>query len=194
MELIPAFEIGIWNAWLFMLYVILYNIIPYFISLIGPGYREVVKKAAGSDIYTNKTEQKMGQIMFFIFLIPIIYSFFLPIKLFTIWFYIGLFLYLIGVVIGTIAMYSFLVTAADKLVIKGIYQISRNPMYLSMFLIFIGTGIACASWFFLLFTTIFVISTYIIVIKEERFCLTEYGNIYRDYMNKTPRWIGFRRK
>ncbi len=194
MELIPAFEIGIWNAWLFMLYVILYNIIPYFISLIGPDYSEVVKKAAGSDIYINKTEQKIGQIMFFIFLIPIIYSFFLPIKLFTVWFYFGLFLYLIGVVIGTIAMYNFLRTAADKLVIKGIYRISRNPMYLSMFLIFVGTGIACASWLFLLFTTIFVISTYIIVIKEERFCLTEYGNIYRDYMNKTPRWIGFRRK
>ena len=193
MELMPVFEIGIWNAWLFMLYVILYNIVPYFISLIGPTYSKVVKKAAGSDIYINKTEQKIGQIMFFIFLIPIIYSFFLPIKLFTVWFYIGLFLYLIGVVIGTIAMYNFLVTAADKLVNVGIYRFSRNPMYLSMFLIFIGTGIACASWLFLILTTVFVISTYIIVIKEERFCLKEYGNTYREYMNKTSRWIGFHR-
>jgi len=26
---------------------------------------------------------------------------------------------------------------------------------------------------------------------EERFCLEKYGDAYREYMNRTPRWIGF---
>ena len=25
---------------------------------------------------------------------------------------------------------------------------------------------------------------------EERCCLERYGNVYREYMNRTPRWIG----
>jgi len=25
---------------------------------------------------------------------------------------------------------------------------------------------------------------------EERFCLKQYGDTYREYMNKTPRWLG----
>jgi protein-S-isoprenylcysteine O-methyltransferase Ste14 len=28
------------------------------------------------------------------------------------------------------------------------------------------------------------------VVSEERFCLKEYGDAYREYMNRTPRWIG----
>jgi protein-S-isoprenylcysteine O-methyltransferase Ste14 len=27
-------------------------------------------------------------------------------------------------------------------------------------------------------------------IPEERFCLRQYGEAYREYMNRTPRWIG----
>jgi protein-S-isoprenylcysteine O-methyltransferase Ste14 len=27
-------------------------------------------------------------------------------------------------------------------------------------------------------------------VNEERLCLEKYGDAYRDYMNRTPRWIG----
>lgn len=190
MSLIPTFEIGFWNAWLFMLYVIFYNVMPYILSSIRPIYKEVLKKATGPNIPTNTTGEKLAKIMFLVFVIPIVYSFFLPIKLFSVWFYVGLFIYLLGVVIGTIAMYDFYTTAVDKLVTKGVYRVSRNPMYLGMFLIFIGLGIACVSWLFLLLTMVFVILSNILVITEERFCLKTYGKSYRKYLNRTPRWIG----
>jgi protein-S-isoprenylcysteine O-methyltransferase Ste14 len=54
----------------------------------------------------------------------------------------------------------------------------------------IGTGIACASWFFLLLAMILIIGSNRGVIVEERFCLEKYGNTYREYMERTPRWIG----
>ena len=190
MSLIPAFELGIWNAWIFMLFVIFYNVTPYILSSTRPIYKEILKKTAGPDIPLNKTEEKLAKIMFLVFVIPIVYSFFLPFKLFSVWFYVGLFIYLLGVVIGTIAMYDFFTTAVDKLVTKGVYRISRNPMYLGMFLIYIGIGIACVSWLFLLLTMLFVISSHILVITEERFCLNTYGKSYRKYVNRTPRWIG----
>lgn len=190
MSLIPAFELGFLNAWIFMIYVILYNVLPYFLSLIRPIYKEVLKKTTGPNISLNKTEEKLAKIMFLVFVIPIVYSFFLPIKLSTVWFYVGLFIYLLGVVIGTVAMYDFYTTAVDKLVIKGVYRISRNPMYLGMFLIYIGAGIACISWFFLLLTIVFVVLSHILVITEESYCLKTYGKSYRKYLNRTPRWIG----
>lgn len=191
MQFIPAFELGVWNAWIFMVYVILINVLPYLIFKMRPSSKEIVKKVTNPDIPLTKTEKKLGIIMSVVFIIPIIYSIFLPIELYTIWFYIGLFLYLLGVVIETISMYDFFTTPVDTLVIKGIYRISRNPMYLGMFLIFLGIGIACISWLFLLLTILFIILTYFLVRTEERFCLKTYGKSYREYLNKIPRWIGF---
>jgi len=59
-----------------------------------------------------------------------------------------------------------------------------------MLIIYIGTGIASASWVFILLgiANIFWIRTE--AISEERYCLARYNKEYREYMNKTPRWIG----
>ena len=73
---------------------------------------------------------------------------------------------------------------------KGVYTISRNPMYFSMFLIFVGISLACASWLFLLLTIIWIIIADIGIVGEERICLETYGDSYREYMDRTPRWIG----
>ena len=190
MSLIPAFEIGLWNAWIFMLFVIFYNVMPYLLSKIRPIYKEILKKASSPVIPLNKTEKMLGNIMSIVFIIPVIYSLFLPFYLLTIWFYLGLLIYLVGVFIGMLAWYDFYTSALDKLVTKGIYRISRNPMYLSIILIYFGTGIACISWLFLLLTMIFIIFSHVLVNTEERFCLMKYGKDYLKYLNTTPRWIG----
>jgi len=189
MSLIPDFELGLWNAWIFMLYVISYNVLPYVLSsrLID---KDILKKATGADMPLNKTEKKISNIISFLFFALIVYSIFMPLKLGTVWFYVGFLIYLLGVIIETIAMLNFVTTPVDKPVIKGVYRISRNPMYLGMFLIFIGIGIACASWVFLLLTMVLIILIHISVVSEERWCLEKYGNAYREYMNSIPRWIG----
>ena len=145
MSVIPAFELGFWNAWLLMLYVIFYNVLPYVFSFMRPLYKEILKKGSGPDIPLSKKEKSLGNILSIVFFIPIVYSFFLPLTLFSIWFYVGFIVYLFGVCIGSMAMYDFYTTEVDKLVTKGVYRVSRNPMYLGIFLIYIGTGIAAGS-------------------------------------------------
>jgi len=54
----------------------------------------------------------------------------------------------------------------------------------------IGVGIATASWLFLLLTVVLIILFNNSVAPEERGCLEKYGDIYREYMNRTSRWIG----
>ena len=190
MLLIPAFEIGLWNAWILMLYVISYNVLPCILSSRRIIDEDIFKKASHPDIELTNSQKKLSVIINFIFFIPIIYSIFLPLKLGTVWFYVGLLIYLLGVVIGTAAAFDFFTTPVDKPVTKGAYRISRNPMYLSMFLIFIGTGIACVSWLFLLLTMVFLILSHILVNSEESFCIQKYGSAYKEYMNITKRWIG----
>jgi len=188
MLLMPEFELGLWNAWIFMLYVVFSNFLPYVLSgrLID---KEVLKKL-GADRSLSDNEKTLLNIYSLLFFATVAYSVFLPLELGTVWFYAGLITYLVGVIIETIAMMNFFTTAVDKPVNKGIYRFSRNPMYFGMFLIFLGTSIACVSLIFLMLTTIFMILSHIVVVYEERFCTKKYGNAYREYLNRIPRWIG----
>jgi len=46
------------------------------------------------------------------------------------------------------------------------------------------------TWIFLLCAVVWIISWNIGVINEERFLIEKYGDAYREYMNRTARWIG----
>jgi len=184
MSLIPEFELGLWNAWIF----VLLNMIggPVVGVLIN---KEGMEKAYVSPPYSS-TEKIVERVLDLVYLASLVYSVFLPLKLGTVWFYVGLLICVLSLIIGYLGIVSFVTTPIDESITKGIYRISRNPMVFSQFLMIIGLGIACASWLFLLFTMPFVILWNILVSAEERFCLEKYGDVYQEYMNRTPKWIG----
>ena len=63
-------------------------------------------------------------------------------------------------------------------------------MYVTQTFAFIGIGIASASWLFLLLSIVLIITHFYNAIPEERGCLEVYANTYREYMDRTSRWIG----
>ena len=138
----------------------------------------------------SEREKKLDYLSTVTLLALLGYSVFLPLELGTAWLYAGLFVYMTSMIFGFIAMINFALVPLDKPATKGVYTISRNPMYFSMILIFIGISLACASWLFLLLTIIWLILADRGVVAEERLCLETYGDSYREYMNRTPRWIG----
>ena len=182
MSLIPAFEIGLWNAWIFMLY----HFLPMpLLMLIHKGLTKKLQEPH------SETEKKLYPVMWIIWLLAFIYSIFLPLQLGTIWFYIGLPLSIIGLITYAIAIVTSATTPIDnEPLTKGLYRYSRHPMYITQLVMFIGVGIASASWIFLLFSIVYTILSFVIAIPEEQFCLDNYGDTYREYMNRTPRWIG----
>jgi protein-S-isoprenylcysteine O-methyltransferase Ste14 len=124
--------------------------------------------------------------------LPIIYSIFLPLKLGTTWFYVGLPIALVGLVMYTIVWINLVsIQPGDGPATGGLYRFSRHPMYLTGFLMAIGISIACASWLFLVLS---IASLFFANVRyasfEERFLLEKYGDAYREYMDRTPRWIG----
>jgi protein-S-isoprenylcysteine O-methyltransferase Ste14 len=85
---------------------------------------------------------------------------------------------------------SWVSTPAGKIVTRGIYRFSRHPIYVTEVLLLFGVSVASASWFFLLFPVIVGVGVAYFIKMEEAQCLGHYGNAYREYMDRTPRWIG----
>jgi len=183
-----AFELGLWNAWIFMIYVALSNFLPSVLA--GNVIDKEVLKKLGADRPLSDNEKKLLNVYSLLFFVMVAYSIFLPLRLDTVWFYAGFLIYLLGVIVETMAMLNFFTTAVNEPVNKGIYRFSRNPMYVGMFLIFLGTSIACVSLFFLLLTATFTIMSHVVVVYEERFCIQKYGDLYQEYLNRIPRWLG----
>ena len=179
MSLMPAFEIGVWNAWVLAIALLLPAYIPILVL------KDYSKKMGQGEHY-GKIETSMTMLV----LLLMICSVFLPLKLGTAWFYTGLFIYLLGLIISIITIVNAAPTPLGKPFTKGVYRYSRNPGYLSQIIVFVGIGIASASWFYLLLSAILIVLTYLLVAVEERITLDKLGEAYREYMNKTPRWIG----
>jgi protein-S-isoprenylcysteine O-methyltransferase Ste14 len=183
MSLAPVFKIGLWNAWIFMLC----SLIPvFFMPLVARGQKE----GASFTTEFSKRQKSAQFILHLSYLLLLIYSIFLPLKLGTAWFYVGLPVFLLGLIPYAVASVNFINTPIDKPVTIGMYRYSRHPMNLTPFLIFVGAGIASASWLFLLIAVVYIVMLPLFVEAEERFCLKKYGDVYRDYVGRTPRWLG----
>jgi len=193
MSLIPEFELGLWNAWILSLLMFLFimGLSPLVIRLFfGSSKSQESSKRHSAKPKLSEREKKLDYLSTMTLLALLGYSVFLPLERDTGWFYAGFFVYVMSMIFGFIATINFALAPLDKPATKGVYAISRNPMYFSMFLMFVGIGLACASWLFLLLTMIWLILADRGVFAEERLCLETYGDSYREYMNRTPRWIG----
>ena len=164
-----AVKIGFWNAWIFMSVFIL---------------QMIIIKFADKHIWERSHVPNDAR------LLALGYSIFLPLLLGTIWFYIGFSVFIFGVLLLSFSTSNFMSTPEDILIQKGVYKFSRHPMYLGTFLICIGTGIATASFIFILLSVIFAVCIHYEALLEERYCLNKYKDLYKEYMNSVPRWLG----
>jgi len=73
--------------------------------------------------------------------------------------------------------------------VSGLYRISRNPMYVGFFLYFLACCILTGSWLLFIVLVIFQVSVHFLIISEERWCKTQFGQPYIDYFGKVRRYI-----
>ena len=188
MSLIPAFEIGISNAWIFTAAFFTLLFLP--LQLVPAISKNTTTRSLSTTVPLNGIEKIIDILVVVIMVLLVIYSISLLLQLGTALFYVGLCVCALAFVPGAIATVNWLTTPLSEPVTKGIYRYSRHPIYLVQALMFIGIGIISASWVFLLLSIVYTISTFIIAIPEERFWLGKYDASYREYMEKTSRWIG----
>lgn len=189
MSWLPIFKFGLWNAWIFM--VLLLVPTTTFPMLIAKEKMEKRMEGDPSWSELTKTEKTVFVITHMIIMpLTFIYSIFLPLKLGTVWFFAGLPICLIALVFVVLFTISFVTAPVEEPITTGIFAISRNPGYFSFFLMCVGIGITCASWFFLLFAVVWIVAWHFGVPEEEHNLIKNYGDAYREYMDRTPRWIG----
>ena len=76
------------------------------------------------------------------------------------------------------------------LVTTGIHGWSRNPIYVGMFLLYAGIGLAARSlWGLILALPLVIILRYGVVAREETYLERRFGDTYRDYKARVRRWL-----
>lgn len=118
-----------------------------------------------------------------------IYLCFLKITTDSYWFYVGLVIYGLGVLLCLISVSNFATPSEKGINLKGLYRIFRNPMYVAYFVYFFGCVLLTQSLILLIILLVFQISAHWIILSEERWCIKKFGEEYINYMNKVRRYI-----
>ena len=76
------------------------------------------------------------------------------------------------------------------LVTTGIHGWTRNPIYLGLFLVYGGIGIAMRSpWILILTLPLAITIRYGVVAREEAYLERRFGDAYREYKSRVRRWV-----
>jgi protein-S-isoprenylcysteine O-methyltransferase Ste14 len=111
---------------------------------------------------------------------------------------IGGSLILIGLALATAGIRNFSragtpvpsIKPARALVTTGIHGWTRNPIYLGMFLVYGGIGIAAQSpWILILTLPLAITIRYGVVAREEAYLERRFGDAYGDYKARVRRWL-----
>ncbi len=176
-------NIGLWNAWLPFLFYIVFTMVSALL-LSKEGF-----KRGGDRSWLNKKETLIMTINGLSFYGTLILEIWIPLQPGTNLFYIGLGIYIIGIVLSIWVGVSFLKAPPGKLIIKGAYRFSRNPIYIVNILIAGSIVLMSASWILVLILVIYLIFNHLAILAEERFCSETYGEDFEIYKKKVRRYL-----
>ena len=167
-------------------------IIPFILIRFGLLARfssEAVKRAAhfaplsGNEVFAYWVYQISNAAIF-------VYLCFLRVKPEVSWqFFSGAAVDLLGLALCAATIKDFASPSEGGINQNGLYRFSRNPMYLSYFLYFIGCVILTRSVILCGIVDVFQIASHWIILSEERWCMDTFGDAYRQYMKTVRRYI-----
>ena len=156
MLIIPELSLGIQNCWWFTL---IYGILSLSIMATIPEERR--KRILTFPRFNSKFEKITSEITLFLFGRGLIlFTIFIPLKLWTIHFYIGTVIYLIGMILSVYALYTFSKAELSKPVITGMFKITRHPIQVMAIIMWIGIGIASGSLILIICAVLYTIIAY----------------------------------
>lgn len=81
-------------------------------------------------------------------------------------------------------------TSTPGITARGVYRLSRNPMYLGMALVQGGVGLAYSNGWVILLLPVSLLAVYWTAIRpEEAYLERKFGDTYLDYKRSVRRWI-----
>jgi protein-S-isoprenylcysteine O-methyltransferase Ste14 len=117
----------------------------------------------------------------------------------TVWHFAGAFLIVVGAAILLRCVLRFVtegkgtispVDPTKKLIIKGLYKYSRNPMYVGMMILLAGEAIFWRSLALTIYAAvIFVAFNLFVILHEEPRLRRVFGEEYEEYFQNVRRWL-----
>ena len=187
MDLLPTFQAGMLNGWI--------PLIIYFIGLILSA--SLYSKEARVWLFNNPQEENngvfkfirlFGQLTMVAYILMMVFT---PLKIGNPVFIVGVTIYFIGFVLEMSALYYFRKTPVGQPVVNGPYRASRNPQWLGLFLVLLSSAIAVGIWLYIGMVVLAGIIYHKQILDEEKACIEKYGESYREYMKRIPRYLLF---
>jgi protein-S-isoprenylcysteine O-methyltransferase Ste14 len=185
MQLFPTLELGWLNGWVLLGFEFL---VQGTLLLVFP--KNVVARLFDRSGWSVKQRVYLiiGKVFSFLTLFLIIFT---PLKIDSTVFILGMILYVVGVVGLVVAMVDFKDTPLDQPVTKGLYKISRHPQIVALFIYLFGVCLAIGSWMAIFALVMSKIFQHFSILAEEEVCLNRYGESYRAYLARVPRYFLF---
>lgn len=186
MNLTPKLALGFWNAWLLLSPMILCG------GILTAPRKDVAKRLSDMTGYTR--EEKLFTVVASLLPYPL-----MGVAVFTPLASSGALLILGGLlsVVGSVGFLStlliFIKTPAHQVLQRGPYCLSRNPLYVSAALVFLGTCLATSSLVLTGIVVALLVFQHFMILAEERVCEGRYGAAYVVYAQRTPRYLGWTR-
>ncbi len=185
MELFPELRFGLLNGWIFLGLLCLVDGICF---LVFP--KDVVKRLFDRSGWSQKQVvfTVIGKLCALVTLFLIVFT---PLKLGTFVFTVGAIIAALGLVGLLVALLNFKNTPFGQPVSQGLYRISRHPQIVMASTVLLGACIAIGSWTALIALAIARILSHFGLVAEEEICLKQYGDSYRAYVQRVPRYFVF---
>jgi protein-S-isoprenylcysteine O-methyltransferase Ste14 len=185
MELLPTLRFGLFNGWLlaaifYLVFGILLLVFP------KPVVARLYDRSGQPDRSTLR--RVLGVLLFLAWLTLAILT---PLKAGSLVLVLGLAVYGLGLIGFVVALLNYRSAPLDQPVIAGLYRISRHPQQFTLSVAFLGISIAMGSWPAFALMAIGVSGAHLKVRAEEEACLQRYGEPYRRYMTRVPRYFLF---
>ena len=79
---------------------------------------------------------------------------------------------------------------ATRLIIAGPYRFTRNPMYLSLVCLYVGLALWFdVFWALVLLPMVIVAMHHYVIVREEEYLESKFGDEYRRYKARVRRWL-----
>lgn len=157
-------------------------------GLLGLINKEALKRAAHFPPLFGK--EKTAFVFYQLALVLLfVYLCFLKINTTAVGFFLGVILYSFGILFCIVSTFNYAKPEKNGINLKGLYRLSRNPMYIAYFIYFGGCALLTRSFILFLLLILFQLSAHWIILAEERWCIAEFGKEYKNYMEKVRRYI-----
>jgi protein-S-isoprenylcysteine O-methyltransferase Ste14 len=185
MEVIPELKIGWLNGWIA---IVLLGITDGVLFLVFP--KAVVKRLWDRSGWSQQQQiyTIAGKLCALVCLALITLT---PLKIGHPVFVLGTLLIALSLIGLVKALFDFKNTPLDEPVTRGLYRVSRHPQIVMASLVLLGACIAIGSWLALAFWVAARLLEHFGIVAEEEICLKQYGDTYRAYLQRVPRYFVF---